>query len=179
MKFLFDLFPLLVFFIAFKVWGIYAATATAIAATVLQIIWVALRKRRVEPMLWVNLGVIGIFGGATLIFHNESFIKWKPTVLYWLFAIAMMVAQFGFQKNSLKGMLNNKIDLPQRAWDQLNVAWAIFFAVLGALNLVIAYYLSTEMWVNFKLFGSSVLMLIFILAQSLWLAKHIQEKQKN
>ena len=179
MKFFFDLFPLLVFFIVFKFWGIFTATATAMGATVLQIIWVAVRKRRVDTMLWVNLMVIILFGGATLTFHNEAFIKWKPTVLYWVFASAMLVAQLSFRKNALKGMLNHKIDLPEKIWQQLNLAWSLFLAVLGALNLVIAYYFSTEMWVNFKLFGSSVLMLIFIVAQGVWLAKYIQEKPKN
>ncbi len=179
MKFLFDLFPLLLFFIAFKFWGIFTATATAIVATLLQIVWVAWRKRQVDTMLWVNLAVITVFGGATLVFHNEAFIKWKPTVLYWLFSIVMVAAQLGFRKNPIKGMLGSKIILPEQVWNHLNLAWAIFFVVLGGFNLVIAYYLSTEMWVNFKLFGSSLCMLIFIIGQSFWLTKYVRESSED
>lgn len=179
MKFLFDLFPLLLFFIAFKFWGIFTATATAIVTALLQIVWVAWRKRRVDLMLWVNLAVITVFGGATLIFHNEAFIKWKPTVLYWLFSIVMVTTQFGFHKNPIKATLGSKIVLPERIWNQLNLAWTIFFVALGGFNLVIAYYLSTEMWVNFKLFGSSLCMLVFIIGQSLWLTKYVQEIPKD
>ncbi|HEX3636939.1 MAG TPA: septation protein A, partial [Paraburkholderia sp.] len=124
MKFLFDLFPILLFFVAFKIWGIYTATAVAIVATLVQIAWVAFRHRKVDPMLWVSLGVVVVFGGATLVLHNDTFIKWKPTALYWLFAGALIVSQAGFGKNLIEAMMGKQIVLPHRIWGQLNLAWA-------------------------------------------------------
>ena len=102
MKFLFDLFPIILFFVAFKLWGIFTATAVAIVATLVQIAWVAFRHRKVDPMLWVSLGVVTIFGGATLVLHNDTFIKWKPTVLYWAFSVALIVSQLAFNKNLIE-----------------------------------------------------------------------------
>ncbi|CAL8474082.1 MULTISPECIES: septation protein A [Caballeronia] len=175
MKFLFDLFPIILFFVAFKVWGIYTATAVAIAATLVQIAWVAFRHRKVDPMLWVSLGVVVVFGGATLVLHNDTFIKWKPTALYWLFAFALIVAQIGFRKNLIEAMMGKQIVLPHRVWGQLNVAWAVFFALLGIVNLFVAYNYTTDQWVNFKLFGATGCLVLFIVAQSFWLAKHMKE----
>jgi intracellular septation protein len=182
MKFLFDLFPVILFFVVFKVANnldhanaIYYATAVAIVATLLQIGWMAFRHRRVDPMMWVSLVIIVVFGGATLVLHNETFIKWKPTALYWLFSGALLVSNYGFNKNLIEAMMSKQITLPHRIWGQLNVAWAIFFAVLGVLNLVVAYHFSTDQWVNFKLFGGTGCMVVFIVAQSLWLAKYLKE----
>lgn len=182
MKFLFDLFPVILFFVVFKVANsldhanaIYYATAVAIAATLLQIAWMAFRHRRVDPMMWVSLGIIVVFGGATLVLHNETFIKWKPTALYWLFAGALLVSQYAFGKNLIEAMMSKQITLPPRVWSQLSVAWALFFVLLGVLNLVVAYHFNTDQWVNFKLFGSTGCMIVFILAQSLWLAKYLKE----
>lgn len=176
MKFLFDLFPLLLFFLAFKLWGIFAATAVTIAATLAQIVWMAVRRRRVEPMLWVNLGIVAVFGSATLLLHNEIFIKWKPTALYGLFAAALAVAQFGFGKNLIQAALDKQIALPSRIWSRLNMAWMAFFAALGLLNLVVAYHFSTAAWAHFKLFGATACLVIFIIAQSLWLIKYLPRK---
>jgi intracellular septation protein len=175
MKFLFDLFPIVLFFIAFKFWGIYAATAIAMGATLLQIIWTAWRHRRVDPMLWVSFAIIVVFGGATLVLHNDTFIKWKPTALYWLFSGALLIGNYGFNKNLIQAMMGKQITLPARIWNQLNLAWAVFFALLGILNLVIAYNFTTDQWVNFKLFGSTGCLLLFVLGQSLWLAKYLKE----
>ncbi len=184
MKFFFDLFPILLFFIAFKIWGIFVATAVAIGAAVLQIVWVLTRRQRVDPMLWVNLGIISVFGGATLFFHNELFIKWKPTVLYALLAGTLLLSKWIWNKNLLQTIMGTKLFLPTEAWTKLNFAWAGFFLVLGAFNIVIAYTCSTPTWVTFKLFGSTVGMIIFIIAQSIWLAKYVRQnpdsfKQKN
>jgi intracellular septation protein len=175
MKFLFDLFPIILFFVAFKVWGIYTATAVAIAATLVQIAWVAFRHRKVDPMLWVSLGVVVVFGGATLVLHNDTFIKWKPTALYWLFAFALIVAQIGFKKNLIEAMMGKQIVLPHRVWGQLNLAWAVFFALLGIVNLFVAYNFTTDQWVNFKLFGATGCLVVFIVLQSFWLAKYMKE----
>src|SRR5258707_1215055 len=175
MKFLFDLFPIILFFVAFKIWGIFTATAVAIVATLVQIAWVAFRHRKVDPMLWVSLGVVTVFGGATLVLHNDTFIKWKPTALYWLFAGALIVSQVGFGKNLIEAMMGKQIVLPHRIWGQLNLAWAVFFAILGVVNLFVAFNYTTDQWVNFKLFGATGCLLVFIVGQSLWLAQYIEK----
>lgn len=179
MKFLFDLFPVILFFATFKLAGIYAATAIAIAATLAQVGWVWYRHRKVDTALWVGLAVIVIFGGATLILHNESFIKWKPTVLYWLFASAMLIAQTVFGKNLIRAMLEKKMSLPDPVWNKLSLSWIGFFALLGVANLYVAYSYSTEIWVNFKLFGSMGLMFAFVLLQGWMLSKYLDDKERG
>ena len=154
MKFLFDLFPILLFFIAFKVWDIYAATGVAIVATIGQIGYLKLRGRKVDTMMWVSLAIIVVFGGATLLLHDETFIKWKPTVLYWLFAVTLIGSVVGWRKNLIRAMMEKQVTMPDAMWARLNVAWAAFFAAMGVLNLYVAYQFSTDTWVNFKLFGS-------------------------
>jgi intracellular septation protein len=176
MKFLFDMFPVILFFAVFKLYGIYGATAVAIAATVVQIGWVWFRHRKVEAMLWVSLGVIVVFGGATLLLQNETFIKWKPTVLYWLFAGSLAVASLVFKKNLIRLMMEKQMSLPEPLWGRVLASWIGFFAVMGLLNLYVAYNFSTDAWVNFKLFGGMGLMILFVIAQALMLAKHVQEK---
>lgn len=175
MKFLFDLFPVILFFVAFKVFGIFTATAVAIGATAVQIGWVWLRHRKVEPMQWVSLAIISVFGTATLLLHDETFIKWKPTVLYWLFAVVLIGSVIGWRKNLIRAMMEKQVTLPDAQWGRLNAAWAGFFAVMGVLNLYVAYQFSTDTWVNFKLFGSMGLMLVFIVLQSIWLSRHMEE----
>ncbi len=176
MKFLFDMFPIILFFAVFKLYGIYEATAVAIVATFAQIGWVYFRHRKVEPMMWVSLGVITVFGGATIYLHNETFIKWKPTVLYWLFAGALLIAAAFFKKNLIRAMMEKQVELPAPVWGRLLASWIAFFAVMGILNLYVAYNYSTDTWVNFKLFGGMGLMLLFVIGQALMLAKYVQEK---
>ena len=176
MKFLFDLFPVILFFVAFKLSDIYVATGAAIAATFAQVGWLKLRGRKVDPMLWASLGIIAVFGGATLALHDETFIKWKPTVLYWLFAAVLAGAELLAGKNLLRSLLGAQLELPDHAWRRLSWSWIGFFAFMGAANLFVAYRFSTEAWVNFKLFGGMGLMLLFVLAQGLFLAKYVQEK---
>ncbi len=175
MKFLFDMFPVILFFAAFKLYGIYEATAVAIAASFMQIGWVWFKHRKVEPMLWVSLGVITVFGGATLLLQNETFIKWKPTVLYWLFSVSLGVASLLFKKNLIRAMMEKTIALPEPVWGKLLLSWIAFFAFMGVLNLYVAYNYSTDAWVNFKLFGGMGLMLVFMIGQALMLSKHIQD----
>jgi intracellular septation protein len=177
MKFLFDLFPVILFFVAFKLFGIYTATAVAIAATFVQIGWVWYRRRKVDNMLWVSLGVIVVFGGATLLLHDETFIKWKPTVLYWLFGAALLIADLGFRRNLIRAMMEKQMALPDAVWRKLLLSWVGFFAMMGALNLYVAFNFSTDAWVNFKLFGGMGLMLGFVLLQALMLAKHVDGKE--
>ncbi len=174
MKFLFDLFPVILFFVAFKLADIYVATAVAIGATLLQVGLLALMRRKIDTMLWVSLGIIVVFGGATLVLRDETFIKWKPTVLYWMFGGALAGAQL-FGRNLIRSMLGAQLQLPDRVWRNLNWSWAGFFAFMGAANLLVAFNFSTDQWVNFKLFGGTGLMLLFVLAQAVFLARHMPE----
>jgi intracellular septation protein len=179
MKFLFDLFPVILFFIAFKLQGIYVATGVAIAASFAQIGYLWLRGRRIDTMLWVSLAIIVVFGGATLLLHDETFIKWKPTVLYWLFAIVLVTSEAAFRKNLIRAMLGEQIQLPGATWKKLNFSWAGFFAAMGFLNLYVAFNFSTDNWVNFKLFGGMGLMLVFVIAQGMFLAKYVEQKESK
>lgn len=199
-KLLFDLFPIIIFFIAYKLGdanaeatrafmasvglpqpvgplekpGIYLATLIAIIASFGQIAWVKLRGNKVETMMWVSLGIIVVFGGATLWLHDESFIKWKPTVLYWIFAgIIFGAAAFG--RNIIKSLMTSQMELPDAAWGRLNASWGGFFAFMGLANLYVAFTFSTDTWVNFKLFGSLGLMLIFVIGQSMMLTKYLDQ----
>ncbi|MDP2026667.1 septation protein A [Sulfuriferula sp.] len=177
MKFLFDFFPILLFFIAYKFGGIYVATGVAIAASFVQIGWVMARGKKVEPMMWISLAIIVFFGGATLLLHNETFIKWKPTVLYWLFAVILLGGAWLFKKNFIRVMMEKQVNLPDSVWNNLNLSWAAFFVVMGVANLYVAYNFSTDDWVNFKLFGTTGMMLVFVVIQSFMLSKHIQDKE--
>ncbi|MDQ5879085.1 MAG: intracellular septation protein [Pseudomonadota bacterium] len=177
MKFLFDLFPVILFFIAFKVAGIFVATAVAIVATFAQIGWVWYRHRKVDTMLWVSLVIVTVFGGATLLLQDETFIKWKPTVLYWLFAGILGGGALFMKKNLMKSLLSEQMQLPDVAWNRMNLSWIGFFVFMGIANLAVAYNFSTDDWVTFKLFGGMGLMLIFVLVQGLLLSKYIEEKQ--
>jgi intracellular septation protein len=178
-KLLFDLFPVLLFFVAFKAFDIYVATAVAITATIAQIIWTKFRHGKIDPMLWVTFAIVGVFGGATLLLHDESFIKLKPTGLYWLFSAILLFSNLLFHKNLMRAMLHEKIALPLHVWNRLNLSWGLFFAVLGFINLYVVFNYSTDAWVNFKLFGFTGLMLVFILAQGAWLAKYVDEKKEH
>ncbi len=176
MKFLFDLFPVILFFVAFKFGGIYVATGVAIAATFGQIGWLKMRGRKVDTMMWVSLGIIVVFGGATLLLHDETFIKWKPTVLYWFFAASLAGANLFLKKNIIKGLLGEQMQLPDQAWNRLNWSWTAFFTLMGVLNLYVAFNYPLDTWVNFKLFGGMGLMFVFVIAQAVFLAKHMPEQ---
>lgn len=186
MKFFFDLLPVILFFVAFKVYDVFVATGVVIVATCAQISWVWFRHRKVDTMLWVSLALVIVFGGATLLLHDETFIKWKPTVLYWVFATVLLGAPLLFRRNLIRAMLEAQIQLPDAVWARLNLAWAAFFATMGVLNLAVAFHnplcSSSEeclaQWVNFKLFGSMGLMLAFVVAQGMFLAKHLPEEKK-
>lgn len=207
MKFLFDLFPVILFFLVFKLGEghqeaahalvaqylgglisgghvtaaqspILLATAVGILATALQIAYLLVRGRKVDGMLWLSLGVIAVMGGATIYFHDETFIKWKPTILYWAFALALSVAQFGFRNNLMRKVMEANIQLPDAVWDRVGYAWMAFLAAMGLLNLFVAFVVfkaDTSAWVSFKLFGFTAIFFVFIFVQMLFLSKHIKE----
>jgi len=206
MKLLFDLFPVILFFAVFKFAGaqpdaaqafaaqylmflvadgeitakqapILLATAVAILATLGQVLWLLLRRRHVNTMLWVSLVIIVVFGGATIYFHDEMFIKWKPTVLYWCFALALLGAQLLMRKNLIRSLMGKQMSLPDLVWDKLNLAWSTFFAAMGALNLYIAFNFPLELWVNFKMFGFIALMIAFVIAQTVYLSRYLKEPE--
>ena len=177
MKFLFDLFPIVLFFAAFKLFDIYVATAVAIATTFIQVGLLKLRRKRVDAMLWASFVIIVVFGGATLVLQDETFIKWKPTVLYWLLGAVLGGAPFVFRRNLIRAMLSEQVRLPDPVWTRLNWSWVGVFVFMGGLNLYVAYNYSTQLWVNFKLFGGMGLMLVFVVVQALFLARHVEDKQ--
>ena len=202
MKLLFDLFPVILFFVAFKyseknpelaaswvaslmgsaavdpkIAPILLATVVVILATIAQIAWVAFRHGKVDKMLWVSLVLVVVFGGMTLAFQDESFIKWKPTILYWVFAGSMGFAALIMKKNAIKAMLGEQLTLPEPVWSKVNLSWISFFVVMGFLNIIIAFNFPTDVWVNFKLFGGMGLMLVFVLGQGLMLSKYVEEKE--
>jgi intracellular septation protein len=207
MKVLFDIFPVILFFVMFK-WGdsnpgtaqslvdhymsaivsgggtgsaaqapIMLATAIAIIATFGQIIFLLLRHKKVDAMLWVSLVIITVFGGATIYFHDETFIKWKPTVLYWVFGTTLFFSQMLFSKNLIRMVMEEQISLPYAIWQRLNLAWALFFIAMGLINLYVAYNFTLATWVNFKLFGFTGLMFAFVIAQSVFLSKYVKDSR--
>ncbi len=179
MKLLFDLFPVILFFVAFKLVDIYAATGVAILASIGQILWLKFRGRRVEPMQWAGLVIIIVFGGMTLVFRDETFIKWKPTVLYLALSFALVVARFGFRRNLIEKMMGAQISLPAAIWDRLNLAWMLFFVGMAGLNLYVAHTYPTDVWVNFKLFGTMGLTIAFVVAQALYMGRFIREDDRS
>ncbi len=176
MKLLFDLFPVILFFAVYQLAGIYAATAVAIAATILQIGWLKLTRRPVETMQWASLAIIVVFGGMTLLLQDETFIKWKPTVLYALFAGVLLGTRLATGRNLIRTMMGKQLSLPDPIWDRLNIAWIVFFAALGVLNLWVAYTFSTDAWVNFKLFGAMGLTFAFVIGQALYVGRYAQDQ---
>ena len=179
MKIFFDFFPIILFFAVFKTWGIYAATSVAIVATIGQIAWLWRKNGFVEPMQWVSLGVIVVFGRATLITQDETFIKWKPTVLYWLMGGALWVGHLVFKRNLLRQLMSAQLTLPDHAWRVLLHSWAVFFTGMGFLNLWVANHFDTDTWVSFKLFGGLGLMLVFVLVQGFYLSRFMQEDKEQ
>ena len=150
------------------------ATVVVIVATLLQIVWLKVRGKKVDTMLWVSLGLVTALGGATIYFHSESFIKWKPTVLYWVMGSALLFGQLVLKKNGIKSLMGAQMSLPDPVWRLVNFSWIGFFAVMGCLNLWVAFNFSTDAWVNFKLFGGLGLMVVFVLLQAFYLNKYIK-----
>jgi intracellular septation protein len=204
LKLLFDLLPVILFFTSYKLaqafpdfsaaladrWlgalvadgavpvdqaPILLATALAIAASLAQVGWLLARKRKVDPMLWISVAVIVVFGGATIWLHDETFIKWKPSILYWLFGAILLGGRLIGRRNLLRSVLGEQLVLPAAIWERLLWVWIAFFAVIGAVNLIVAYTVPTATWVNFKLFGLMGLTFAFTIGIGLWLARHMKE----
>ena len=150
------------------------ATLVVIIATLAQISFLLARGKKIDMMLWISLGLVVVLGGATVWFHNETFIKWKPSVLYWAMGASFWISQTFFHKNLLQALIGEQLELPAGVWQRLNFAWIAFFALMGLLNLYVAYSFSTSTWVNFKLFGGIGLMLLFTLGQGVYLSRHIK-----
>ena len=184
MKFLYDLFPLLLFFSAFKLYDIYVATAVAIVASFVQVGGYWLKHRRFETIHLVTLGIIVVFGGLTLWLHDDTFIKWKPTLVYWILAALVLGSQWVGRHTIVKRMLGNQVQLPESMWRRLNLAWGIFFILLGALNLYVAFYYRLdlepatrqEIWVQFKVFWLLGITVVFVFAQAFFMARHMQHE---
>jgi intracellular septation protein len=203
MKLLLDFLPLLLFFGSFKYaeahkdWAaafgtdhfgavvsggvvgvdeapVLLATVVVIVATLLQIGIMVARGKRVDLMLWITFALVVVLGGATIWFHNATFIKWKPSVLYWAMGLTFWVSQALFRKNLLQSLIGEQLELPASVWQRLNFAWIGFFGLMGLLNLYVAYSYSTSTWATFKAFGATSLMLVFMLAQGLYLSRHIK-----
>ena len=205
MKLLIDFLPIILFFAAFKFAGsdkeaaaafasehfgflvsggrvgpeeapVLLATLVVIVATLVQVLVLKLRGKKVDTMLWVSLVLVVVLGGLTIWFHSDTFIKWKPTLLYWVMGAALLLGPLLFGKNLLRMLLGEQLQLPAPIWQRLNLAWVGFFAAMGALNLWVAYTFSTDVWVNFKLFGSIGLMLVFTVAQGLYLSRYLPDE---
>ena len=203
MKILFDFLPILLFFATFKYaegqkeWAarfasehfgflvsggvvgtteapVLLATLVVIVATLAQITFLLVRGKKIDMMLWISLGLVVVLGGATVWFHNETFIKWKPSVLYWAMGASFWISQTFFRKNLLQALIGAQLELPRTVWQRLNFAWIAFFTLMGLLNLYVAYSFDTSTWVNFKLFGGIGLMLLFTLGQGIYLSRHIK-----
>jgi intracellular septation protein len=174
MKFLFDLFPILLFFVAYKLYDIYAATAVAIAAAFVQTGLYWLKHRKFETMHVVTLGILILFGGLTLALRDPIFIKWKPTVVNWLFAIVFLGSRFIGNRTLVERMMSHAISVPGPIWLKLNWAWTVFFLAIGLLNLYVAYNYSEAVWVNFKLFGMVGLTLAFVFVQAFYLSRFME-----
>jgi len=208
MKLLFDLFPVILFFLAYTVGKrtpdaatgivsgllgilgmssqvnaeqapILLATLVAIVATLGQVGWLLARGRKVDRMLWISLAIIVVMGGATILLRDPTFIKWKPTVLYWAFAGVLLGAAWLFERNLIRSMMEQQVSLPDPVWTRLNLSWGAFFVLMGALNLYVAYHFTESTWVNFKLFGGLGLMVVFVLAQGLYLARYTQAEESG
>lgn len=203
MKLLFDFLPIFLFFGTFKYaegrkdWAaqfasdhlgfvvsggvvgpneapVLLATVVVIVATLAQVAFLMARGKKVDTMLWVSLGLVTVLGGATIWFHNETFIKWKPSVLYWVMGLSFWLSQVLFRKNLLQALTGNQLELPPGVWQRLNFAWIAFFAFMGLLNLYVAYSFSTDTWVSFKLFGGIGLMLAFTIGQGVYISRHLK-----
>lgn len=175
MKWLFDFFPIILFFIAYKSIDIYAATAVLIAASVIQTGGFWLKHRRFENLHLITLVLVVVLGSATLLLHDENFIKWKPTVVNGLFAIVFLGSQWVGKQPLIQRMMGSQIQLPAAVWVRLNLSWVVFFILSAIANLYVAFHFSTDTWVNFKLFGLLGMTIIFVILQGIYLSRFISE----
>jgi len=177
MKFLFDLFPVVLFVATYMLTdSIYLATAVIIPASIAQVVFARLRYGKVDKMLWASLVLIVAMGGLTLALQDKRFIMWKPTLLYWLFAVVLALAPLVNGTNLIRTILGKELSAPDHVWSKLNLSWVGFFLAMGVLNLYVAYTFSERFWVQFKLWGGLGLMLAFVVAQALVLSRYAEDK---
>lgn len=178
MKQLIEFIPIVLFFIAYKLYDIYVATAVVIIATILQVSYTWIKHRKIESMQWITLGLVVVMGGATLYLQNEQFIKWKLSIIEWLFGVAFLGSRFIGKKTFVERMMSANLSLPDTIWKRLNTMWGGFFISVGFINLYVMYNFSTDDWVTFKTFGVPGLMVIFIVLQMLFLYKYVPETEE-
>ncbi|HEJ7913252.1 TPA: septation protein A [Serratia marcescens] len=179
MKQFLDFLPLIVFFAFYKLYDIYVASGSLIVATALALVFTWVKYRKVEKMTLITFLMVLVFGTLTLVFHNDLFIKWKVTVIYALFALALLISQWVLKKPLVQRMLGKELTLPDKVWSNLNLAWAVFFLACGLANIYVAFWLPQSVWVNFKVFGLTVLTLVFTLLSGIYIYRHMPEEQKK
>jgi intracellular septation protein len=150
------------------------ATIVVIVATTAQIVYMLARRQKIDMMLWITFVLVVVLGGATIWFHNPTFIKWKPSVLYWAMGLSFWISQTIFHKNLLQTLIGEQLELPPKVWQRLNFAWIAFFGLMGLLNLYVAYTYSTSTWASFKAFGATGLMIAFMVGQGFYLTRHMK-----
>jgi intracellular septation protein len=174
----YDFIPVLLFFLAFKFYGIYVATIVGIVSTALQVAMTTLWKRKVDKKQLITLFVFVLFGGMTLYFHDPIFVKWKPSIIFWIFGLVLLASHVVGQKVIVQRLMENMLDgkqLPTIVWKKMNFAWALFFILLGSVNIYIAYHFSTETWVNFKFYGILGALFVFSFFQAICLSRYLTE----
>ncbi|HFD2067780.1 septation protein A [Serratia marcescens] len=179
MKQFLDFLPLIVFFAFYKLYDIYVASGALIVATALALVFTWVKYHKVEKMTLITFLMVLVFGTLTLVFHNDLFIKWKVTVIYALFALALLISQWVLKKPLVQRMLGKELTLPDKVWSNLNLAWAVFFLACGLANIYVAFWLPQSVWVNFKVFGLTVLTLVFTLLSGIYIYRHMPEEQKK
>lgn len=190
MKLVFDLFPLILFFVAYRAFDIFIATGVAMVAVVAQVAWLRIRRHKIEAMHIINLVVIIIFGGATIYTENEVFIRWKPTILYWCFSVILLASQYVFRKPAIEYVMGSQMELPGHVWRKMNLSFAVFTLVMGLINLYVAFFYGSDLapevqrdhWVNFKVFGTLILTFLFVIGLMLSLSKYLnvdREEEKS
>lgn len=179
MKLLFDLFPVILFFIAYKMYDIYTATAVIIVATILQIGYMYAVHKRIEKIHIITLVLVVLLGGLTLVLQDEAFIKWKPTIVNWGFALVFLGSHYIGSKPIVQRMMDQAISLPDKIWIRVSYLWIAFFIISGIANLYVAYQYNTDIWVNFKLFGLMGMTFVFILLQGIYISRYIKESDSE
>ena len=179
MQLVVDFLPVIVFFVAYKLYGMYVATAAIMVAMSIQISVQWIRKRTVNKMLLASGILVLIFGSITIALKNPLFIQWKPTIVNWLFAVAFIGSRFIGDKTLIQRMMEHAIELPVTMWRRLNLMWVANFTLLGCANIYVVYNYSEETWVNFKLYGMLGLTLLMALVQGIWIARNIPEQEQR
>ncbi len=178
MKQLVEFFPIVLFFIAYKAYDIYIATAVVMIATILQVTYSWIRHRKVETMQWITLALVVVMGGLTLYLQDEQFIKWKLSIIEWLFGVAFFSSQVIGKKTFVERMMSTNLTLPEPVWRRLNFMWGSFFTSVGFINLYVMYNYNTDDWVAFKTFGVPALMVLFIAGQMVYLYKYVPNTEE-